>query len=160
MLVRFLLRLAVLGFKSGRIESTVNLVLLLFIEMINVQNIARDALTIDEACAYTDRMEVPGARGRIPEEILQEIFSRMPYPEIVKIREVSKVWNTYFLNELKPNLPAIEPAVNEATPFSTWAKYCPYLYDNHMESMCFPWARYRQYMYENQLEIDSDSDAR
>lgn len=124
------------------------------------QNIARDALTIDEACAYTDRMEVPGARGRIPEEILQEIFSRMPYPEIVKIREVSKVWNTFFLNELKPNLPAIEPAVNEATPFSTWAKYCPYLYDNHMESMCFPWARYRQYMYENQLEIDSDSDAR
>ncbi|KAL3699614.1 hypothetical protein R1sor_017636 [Riccia sorocarpa] len=80
----------------------------------------------------------------IPEEIIQEIFSRMPFPEILKVREISKCWNAYFQNELKPKLPAPKPpqqpeVVSES--IFTWARYYPFSIK----------------LYENQLFYDSDT---
>ncbi|KAL3683363.1 hypothetical protein R1sor_001385 [Riccia sorocarpa] len=86
-------------------------------------------------------MEDPGMK--IPEEIIQEIFCRMPFPEVLKVRQISKLWNAFFQNELQAKLPAPKPTQVEVVPIFTWARYCPVPLK----------------LYEIQLDYDSDRDA-
>ncbi|KAL2611370.1 hypothetical protein R1flu_023062 [Riccia fluitans] len=91
-----------------------------------------------EGCSPGERMDE--CRTKIPEEIIQEIFCRIPFPEILKVREISKCWNAFFQNDLKSKLPALKPSQAEVVPIFTWARYCPVPLQ----------------LYENQLDYDSD----